>query len=137
MNSIDLLFRSSRFNLSEAGAHFINPCCFGEDLAAWLGEKLAERGIPTDPPGQEDWGWYLRLSHQGVRYLLGVSGNADESSADRNAGQWRIIVDKSRSLGERLRGAGKITQDDPVIGLLEQILSGQADFTDLYREPAR
>ena len=137
MNSIDLLFRSSRFNLSEAGAHFINPCCFGEDLAAWLAEKLTERGIQADPPGQEDWGWYVGLSHHGVRYLLGISGNADESSVDRNAGQWRIIVDKGRSLGERLRGAGRITQDDPVLGLLEQILSGQADFTDLYREPAR
>jgi len=137
MNSIDLLFRSSRFNLSEAGDHFINPCCFGEDLAAWLCEKLAERGIKVDPAGQEDWGWYLGLSHQGVRYLLGISGNADESSANRNAGQWRIMVDKSRSLGERLRGAGRIRQDDPVLGLLEEMLSGQADVADLYREPAR
>jgi hypothetical protein len=55
MNSIDLLFRSSRFNLSEVGEQFINPCCFGEDLAAWLREKLSASGMQVDPSGQEDW----------------------------------------------------------------------------------
>ena len=137
MNSIDLLFRSSRFNLSEVGDHFINPCCFGEDFAAWLRERLAERGLEADPPGQEDWGWYLGLSHHGGGYLLGVSGTADESSAHENDGEWRIIIDKSRSLGERLRGAGKITPDDPVVALLEEILSGQDGFLALGREPSR
>jgi hypothetical protein len=137
MNSIDLLFRSSRFNLSKVGDHFINPCCFGEDFSAWLGQKLAERGIAADPPGQEDWGWYLGLSRNGARYLVGVSGNADESSAHENDGQWRVMVDKSRSFGERLRGAGKIAEDDPIVALLEEILGGQADFFDLHREPSR
>jgi hypothetical protein len=137
MNSIDLLVRSSRFNLSKVGDHFINPCCFGEDFAAWLRERLAERGIEADPPGQEDWGWYLGLSHTGGRYLLGVSGTADESSADENDGEWRIIIDKSRSLGERLRGAGKITPHDPVVALLEEILAGQDGFLVLGREPSR
>jgi len=137
MNSIDLLFRSSRFNLSKVGDHFINPCCFGEDVAAWLRERLAERGIEADPPGQEDWGWYLGLSHAGGRYLLGVSGTADESSANENDGEWRIIIDKSRSLGERLRGAGKITADDPVVALLEEILGGRDDFLTVGREPSR
>jgi hypothetical protein len=137
MNSIDLLFRSNRFNLSKVGDHFINPCCFGEDFAAWLRERLAERGIEADPPGQEDWGWYLGLSHNGDKYLLGVSGAADESSANENDGEWRIIIDKSRSLGERLRGGGKITPDDPVVALLEEILGGQGEFRALRREPTR
>ena len=136
MNSIDLLFRSSRFNLSRVGDHFINSCCFGEDFAAWLRERLAECGMAADPPGQEDWGWYLGLSHAGGRYLLGVSGTAHESSAHENDGEWRIIIDKSRSLGERLRGAGKITADDPVVALLEEILGGQDDFLALGREPS-
>jgi len=37
-----------RFNLSTAKEYFINPDCFGEDLAAWLRDKLTERG--TDVP---------------------------------------------------------------------------------------
>src|SRR6266513_835232 len=40
MNALDILFRSGSFNLSKVGEHFINPCCFGEDLAAWLRIKL-------------------------------------------------------------------------------------------------
>jgi hypothetical protein len=134
MNSIDLLFRSSRFNLSGVGDHFINPCCFGEDLAAWLREKLTERGIHADPPGQEDWGWYLGLSHDGAKYLLGISGNADESSTTENDGEWRIVVDKSRSVGQRLRGSGKITQDDPMVAAIEEILRAESNFHDLHRE---
>jgi hypothetical protein len=60
-----------------------------------------------------------------------------ESSANENHGEWRIIIDKSRSLGERLRGAGKITPDDPVVALLEEILGGQGDFLALRREASR
>lgn len=42
----DILFDTNRFNLSEVKEHFINPGCFGEDLAVWLRAKLIERGIP-------------------------------------------------------------------------------------------
>jgi hypothetical protein len=136
MNSIDLLFRSSRFNLSKVGDHFVNPCCFGEDLAAWLREKLSDRGIHTDAPGQEDWGWYLGLSHGGDKYLLGINGNPNETSTNENDGEWRIVIDKSRPLSQRLRGAGKITRDNPVAATVEEILRAEADFHDLRREPS-
>jgi hypothetical protein len=43
MTSFDILFQTNRFNLSEAKEHFINPCCFGEDLAEWLPEQLAKK----------------------------------------------------------------------------------------------
>jgi hypothetical protein len=36
MNALHILSRTNRFNLSKVGAHFVDPCCFGEDLAAWL-----------------------------------------------------------------------------------------------------
>jgi hypothetical protein len=71
----DLLFETERFNISEAGAHFINPNCFGEDLAAWLRTQLAEQGVEAGEPGQEDWGWYLDATNRGRLYLVGVGGN--------------------------------------------------------------
>jgi hypothetical protein len=137
MNSIDLLFRSSRFNLSKVGDHFVNPCCFGQDLAAWLREKLTDRGLHADAPGQEDLGWYLGLSHGCDKYLIGISGNPNEFSTLENDGEWRIVVDKSRSLSQRLRGAGKISQDNPLLATIEEILRAEADFHDLRREPPR
>jgi hypothetical protein len=45
-----LLFETDRFNLSEVGDHFINPTCFGEDLAAWLRTKLIEQGVEAGEP---------------------------------------------------------------------------------------
>jgi hypothetical protein len=34
MNGLRILFKTNRFNLSKVGEHFINLCCFGEDLAS-------------------------------------------------------------------------------------------------------
>ena len=56
MNALRILFKTNRFNLSKVGEHFINPCCFGEDLAAWLRIKLSERDVEVREPYQEDWG---------------------------------------------------------------------------------
>lgn len=50
MTSFDILFQTNRFNLSAAKEHFINPCCFGEDLAEWLREQLAKKGVSADAP---------------------------------------------------------------------------------------
>lgn len=66
----DLLFETARFDLSVVGAHFINPCCFGEDAAAWLRARLVERGVDAGAPFQEDWGWGLGATHAGGRYFV-------------------------------------------------------------------
>ena len=94
MNALRILFRTNRFNLSKVGAHFINPCCFGEDLAAWLRVQLTELGIQTREPYQEDWGWELPAKLPSGSYLLCMSGNSDESDAGKDDGEWGITVGK-------------------------------------------
>ena len=50
------------FEHREVKPHFINPCCFGEDFAAWLSAELAplrEAGFEFSQPIQEDYGWAL------------------------------------------------------------------------------
>jgi hypothetical protein len=81
MNARHILFKTGRLNVSKVGEHFINPCCFGEDLAAWLRIKLADRGATVGPPGQEDWGWYLRVKYDGDSYFLGNSGFVSSTAA--------------------------------------------------------
>src|ERR1700683_2257094 len=96
MNAHHLLFKTDRFNLSKVGEHFINPCCFGEDLAVWLQGILVERGIQTSAPGQEDWGWHLKARLGNDSYFLAMSGNSENGATD--FGEWRIMVGKKRSL---------------------------------------
>jgi hypothetical protein len=57
-----------------------------------------------------------------------MSGNADGSSTDE--GEWRIIVEKKRSLWQRLSSKGRIAQNDEMTGLIEEILSGDPTIRD-------
>jgi len=134
MNAISLLFKTGRFNLSRVGEHFINPCCFGEDLAAWLRTKLIERSVEVRLPYQEDWGWELVASRGTDSYYLCVSGNSDELSTNLDEGEWRIIVERRRSIGQRLRGAGKIDGEDKMVKTIEEILCAEPSVQGLRRE---
>ena len=131
MSSLHILFRSSRFNLSRVGEHFINPCCFGEDLAVWLRPKLSEKNIETTQPYQEDWGWELPAKTRTDSYYLCMSGNADNPGNDE--GEWRIIVEKRRSIWERLTSRAQITTDDSLATAIEQILSSDSAIRDVHR----
>jgi hypothetical protein len=131
MNAYELMFTTDQFNLSRVHSHFINPCCFGEDLAAWLRPKLIERGIQTAEPYQEDWGWELPARIGKDSYYLCMSGNSDGGS-DR--GEWRIIIEKKRSIAARLAGKGKITADDQMVREVRHILADQSRFLDVRGE---
>jgi hypothetical protein len=134
MNASHLLFKTNRFNLSKVGEHFINPCCFGEDLAAWLRIKLLERRVEVGQAYQEDWGWELPAACGNDSYYLCMSGNSDELSTDQNEGEWRIIIEKRRTIGQRLSGAGKITANDEMVKTIEQILTGEPTVREVRRE---
>jgi hypothetical protein len=98
----DLIFWSDRFNLSEPQDYFINDCCYGDDVARWLAEQLRSRGWTVDEPDQEDWGWYLDARDGQTTYFVGVGGIADDESPSPNQGEWRLMVEKHRSLWDRL-----------------------------------
>jgi hypothetical protein len=54
------------FEHREVKPHFINPCCFGEDFAAWLKEKLSPlmvSGFSLSKIIQEDYGWGFWARH--------------------------------------------------------------------------
>jgi hypothetical protein len=134
MTGFDILFETDRFNVSEVKEHFINPCCFGEDLAEWLRQKLTEKGVAAGTPGQEDWGWYLHAQHGPDRYFLGFSGYPRPGGLGGNDGEWRFMVLKKRSIWEKLRGRNTITDTEPILLMIEDILRAQADFRNVSRE---
>lgn len=64
------------FEHRELKPHFINPCCFGEDFAAWFKRELArlsEFGIRLSEPVQEDYGWGLWAARGKDRYWIAIS----------------------------------------------------------------
>ncbi len=134
MNALHIVFRTSRYNLSKVGAHFSNPCCLGEDLGAWLWDKLSQKGIEVREPYQEDWGGELPVTNGGQSYYLCVSGNADGGAASRDEGEWRVIVEKRRSIRERFADKGRITSDDGMLVLLRKILMSDSSIRDIRVE---
>jgi len=49
-------FKSSSFNTTEAMPYFIQPDCFGDDLANWLIDQLTFRDNRTyEKPSQRDY----------------------------------------------------------------------------------
>jgi len=134
MNALRILFKTNRFNLSKVGEHFINPCCFGEDLAAWLRIKLSERNVEVRESYQEDWGWELPATQESDSYYLCMSGNSDELSTNKDDGEWGIIIEKRRSIGQRLRGVGKIAANDKMVGTIEEILRAEPAIREVHRE---
>jgi hypothetical protein len=41
-------FESSLFNTSDPKDYFINPCCFGDDVAVWLAQQLRAKGYEKE-----------------------------------------------------------------------------------------
>lgn len=134
MNDVVIRFKTARFNLSAVQEHFINPCCFGEDAAAWLQTRLNDRGLNAHEPGQEDWGWYTGATLNGVHYFIGVGGNAEGGEQAPDYGEWQIMVEKRRSFWQKLRGTNRLTADDPVVTAVVAALRAEADFTDICCE---
>jgi hypothetical protein len=100
-------FESTAFNMAEPKEYFINPCCFGDDVANWVIGELRKQSVRTDEkPGQEDFGWYLNFEVAGSGHCL-VIGH--RPTGESEAGTWIGWLERSRGfigsvLGGRKRG---------------------------------
>jgi hypothetical protein len=106
----------------------------GSALAAWLRARLIERKIEVPQLLQEDWGWELQANRGSDSNYFCMSGSADGSSMNVDEGEWRIVVEKRRSLWQRLSGQGRIARNDEMTGLIEEILSDDPTVRDMHRE---
>ena len=81
------------FEHREVKPHFINPCCFGEDFAAWLKQQLSPLtsiGFILSEPIQEDYGWGFWASHGRDRFWVALSYVGD--GPQEAPAQWVISV---------------------------------------------
>ena|SRR5215831_20257201 len=73
--------------------HFINPCCFGEDFAAWLKEQLSPlegNGFKFSESIQEDYGWSFWARHGEDPFWVAISYVGD--GPQEPPAQWVISV---------------------------------------------
>jgi hypothetical protein len=81
------------FDHREVKPHFINPCCFGEDFAAWLKKEIATlegSGFSFSEPIQEDYGWGFWIWRGSDPFWVALSYVGDGPQEAR--GQWVISV---------------------------------------------
>jgi hypothetical protein len=89
-------FQSTSFNTAEQREYFINPCCFGDDLARWLIDRLRSTGIDTDAePGQEDFGWYFNFKLGENVYCVVLGFRPGEENEE---GEWVAWVERTQGL---------------------------------------
>jgi hypothetical protein len=121
----DVIFSTDRFNLSEPREYFINDCCFGDDAARWLVARLRLRGLTVTQPDQEDWGWYFDARYNESAYFVGVGGN---KTTHGNRGEWRLMVEKHRTLWEKLSGSNRLGEHDEFLAILKDIVASEPDL---------
>jgi len=100
-------FQSTAFNTSESKDYFINPNCFGDDVAKRLIIKLHDAGFSTDSePGQEDFGWFFNFEvpEGGHCFIIGYRPGEDDAEGD-----WVGWIERKKGfvgslLGGRNRG---------------------------------
>lgn len=120
-------FQTARFKPGDERPNPINPIG-GEAVLLWLAAALTSQGFETGEPDTEDWGWYTHVKANGRTYLLGASGEWPDSGA---ATEWSVQLELHRSLRERLTGANKLTEHDPVSLAIESMLRAHADVSGL------
>jgi hypothetical protein len=135
-------FESTAFNMAEPQDYFINPCCFGDDVAKWRIGELRKQGVETDENRQEDFGWYLNFAVRGAGHCF-VIGHRPTGESEE--GTWIGWLASSRGfIGSVLSGSKRGIQ--PLAAqAIHRILSRsplvrgvrwhfQRDFDDGYEE---
>jgi hypothetical protein len=119
-------FRSSAFNTSQVRDYFINDCCFGDDVAKWMLERLRGAGVETaHEPGQEDFGWYFAFTVPGGKHccILGYEEDAPE-------GMWHLWLERSRGLVGSLLGGRSQGIDDAAVRAIDDVLATAPEIRD-------
>ena len=93
-----ILIETDLFEHREVKPHFINPCCFGEDCAAWLKQELGSAGLGMEfsDPIQEDYGWGFWAARDKDRIWIALSYVG--SGPQDPPAQWVVGVNHARRL---------------------------------------
>jgi hypothetical protein len=120
-------FRTARFDVKAETPNSINPIA-GQSVLRWLRTELAKAGYTATEPVTEDWGWYVDVTGKDGSYLVGASADADGSTPDV---EWIVQVHRHRSMSDKLFGRNTMAVDDPLVALIERIVRGDAQISEV------
>ena len=130
MDAVQFSFRTAAFvDPPEVLEKNVNGFA-GHALAAWVIDEIRKRGIDASDDWPEDHGWDFSVAHGGAKYLCACIIQADEEGA-REGG---IIIDKSRSLMDKITGRNRMQNDDPVVGAVRMALNAEPSVRELTME---
>ena len=117
------------FEHREVKAHFINPCCFGEDFATWLKQEVSlvpDGSFELSEPIQEDYGWGFWACRRGDRFWIALSYVGD--GPQQETPQWIISVtyDPGFNLVKRLFRQHHPEARDQLITLIKQVVGSNS-----------
>jgi len=122
-------FESTVFNMTNPRDYFINPSCFGDDVAEWIIRELRKQGIRTDEkPGQEDFGWYLNFDAAGIGHTF-VIGHRPKGEMEE--GTWIGWLERKRGLMASILGGRRRGIQASAAQAIHQILTGSPVVRDV------
>jgi hypothetical protein len=126
MDFAQFTFKTDGFqDTAEALAENVNGFA-GRELAVWLARELKARGLDASEVWPEDHGWDFSVAHAGAKYVCACL--IEDADAGREGS---AIVNKARSMMDKLLGRNTMAADDPVAGALRAALASSPTIRDL------
>lgn len=94
-----IVVETDLFEHREVKLHFMNPCCFGEDFAAWLKQELVhfpDLRFELSDAIQEDYGWGFWAQRGKDRFWVALSYVGD--GPQEAPAQWVVSVVSDRGI---------------------------------------
>lgn len=124
-------FRSAKFPACEGEEERLNPGVWGQRLAEYCAAALTARGIDTDQPIAEDWGWYVPVRHDGFR--LGLCCGHQDGEDD----EFLCFTEPARPVVKKFFKSIDATAElSRLTSALDQILTSDPEIHDVvWEEP--
>jgi hypothetical protein len=128
-------FFSSAFNTTESKPYFINPECFGDDVARWMIARLRAAGVSTDDePGQEDFGWYFNFAVDEEPHTCVIGLREVEGETERD---WIVWVERGRGFLGSIFGGRKRGIAPAALTAVHSVLSAAPEIRGIrWHEPS-
>jgi len=124
-------FQADMFPPYDGEEENMNPGVWGQRLAEYLVAALAKKGIETEAPIAEDWGWYVPVRNDGFR--LAVCCGHQDGAAD----EFLCFTEPARPVVKKLfRKIDATSQLQRLTAALQQILAEESNIRGVvWSEP--